>query len=235
MSPLNSVILTVFLSTVVVLAPAPSAAGDSAGAPDRDLAAGAAALDQWLERQSQIRTWSADVLQIRTLKALSKPLQSRGHVWFEQPNRFRWELGEPPRTIAVRTGDELVVAYPRLGQVEHYAYGGQTDPALKQAMALLEVGLPSDPGAFHERYALLDARPADDDRDAWRFELQPKSEAARRLIERIVLETSAGDAHLAATELVFPDGSTMRNQFSHYRVDPKLPDDVFKAPDVKAQ
>ncbi len=127
------------------------------------------------------------------------------------------------------------MAYPRLGQVEHYAYGEQADPVLKQAMALLEVGLPSDPRAFHERYALLNARHTADGTAQWRFELQPRSEAARRLIERVNLEVSEEDSRLLATELVFPDGSVMRNEFSNYEVDPKLPDDIFQAPRLSAQ
>ena len=60
-------------------------------------------LDAWLAQQAQAKTWSADVVQIRKLKSLVRPLESRGRVWFRQPNRFRWQLGEPPRTIAVRT------------------------------------------------------------------------------------------------------------------------------------
>lgn len=188
-------------------------------------AAGSAALDRWLERQAVLETWSARVEQTRTLKSLARPLVSEGQVWFAQPNRFRWELGDPPRTIAVRAGDGLVVAYPRLGQVERYAYGEQEDPALRQALALLEVGLPADPEAFHARYELLEA---ERDGSAWRFTLQPRETQARRLLERVVLEISAEDSRLLATELDFPDESVMRNEFSGHRLDPELPADLFE-------
>ncbi len=231
--------LTASLAASLMIVIAMGAAGahpalaDSGAADGSDLPAGTAALDQWLERQADIDTWSADVLQIRSLKSLSKPLKSSGHVWFEQPNRFRWELGNPPSTIAVRAGDQLVVAYPRLGQVEHYVYGEQANPALRQAMALLEVGLPANPQAFHDRYELLDAKHIDTD-SGWRFELRPRNEAARQLIERMNLEVSTQDSRLLATELVFPDGSTMRNEFSHYEINPKLPDDIFNLPSKAA-
>ena len=59
-------------------------------------------LNAWMDQQAKIKTWSADVVQIRNLKSLTRPLKSRGQVWFLQPNRFRWQLGDPPRTIAVR-------------------------------------------------------------------------------------------------------------------------------------
>lgn len=186
------------------------------------------ALDAWLERQGQIKTWSADVVQTRRLRSLTRALQSRGRVWFVRPNRFRWEIGReqgsPPRTIAVRTGEELLVAYPRLEHVERYRYDEQQDPGLRQALDLLEVGLPADPQAFHARYELLRGEQSE---GVWRFELEPRHEEARRLIERVRLEVATEDSRLLATELVFANGSELRNEFSNHRLDPDLPDDLF--------
>src|SRR5262245_33850193 len=53
-------------------------------------------LATWFARQPNIQTWSADVLQTRALKSLTLPLTATGHVWFAEPNRFRWEIGHPP-------------------------------------------------------------------------------------------------------------------------------------------
>jgi outer membrane lipoprotein-sorting protein len=181
-------------------------------------------LDTWLEKQAQVRTWSADVVQSRKLKSLVHPLESRGRVWFAQPNRFRWQLGDPPRTIAVRTGDELLIVYPRLKQLERYPLTDAIDPAWKQALALLEVGFPSDPQRFLAQYELVSATASD---SVWGFELRPSGNAARRLIERVRLEVSSEDFTLLATELEFPDGSTMRNQFSHHRLNAELDPSLF--------
>src|SRR5207253_1472077 len=73
-----------------------------------------ASLTAWLSAQTNIQTWSADFAQTRTLKSLTQPLMGTGRVWFAAPNRFRWELGNPAQTIAVRQPDELSVIYPRL-------------------------------------------------------------------------------------------------------------------------
>src|SRR5436190_8655940 len=77
-------------------------------------------LTAWLAAQPNIRTWSADFIQTRALKSLTQPLTATGQVWFAEPNRFRWELGHPPQTIAVRAPSELLVIYPRLKRVERY-------------------------------------------------------------------------------------------------------------------
>ena len=60
-----------------------------------------ALLFSWLNAQTNIQTWSADFTQIRSLKALTQPLTTAGHVWFAAPNRFRWEIEKPSPTFAV--------------------------------------------------------------------------------------------------------------------------------------
>lgn len=186
---------------------------------------GREALEAWLERQASIETWTAEVTQTRKLRSLARPLESHGRVWFRQPNRFRWQLGDPPRTIAVRTADELVILYPRLRRMERYRFGDDLDPSWRQALALLDVGFPSAPQTFYETYEVVSTARAG---DAWRFELRPAAAEARRLIESIRLEVAADDSSLLATELSFPDGSTLRNEFSGHQIDPDLDPSLFE-------
>lgn len=211
------------LAMLVSLALATSVrgAGDN-GAPGE----GDPALNLWLTRQSGVKTWSAKVVQTRKLKSLVRPLESKGEVWFKQPNRFRWQLGSPPRTIAIRTEAELVVVYPRLKQAERYAMDEALDPSWKQVMALLDVGFPTDPEAFRAQYELVSSEEVEGVR---RFELQPAARAARRLLDRIRLEVAVEDQTLLATELVFADGSTMRNRFSQHRFNVALDPGLFEA------
>src|SRR4051812_37750988 len=65
-----------------------------------------ALLNSFLEGQKKVQTWSAEFVQTRTMKSFAKPLTATGHVWFSAPNRFHWELGQPPQTIAVRGQNE---------------------------------------------------------------------------------------------------------------------------------
>ncbi len=208
------ILVFVLIGSLHLTFPKPTAAGATT-----DL------LDKWLERQAQIRAWSADVVQHRKLKSLVHPLTSEGRVWFRQPNQFRWQLGDPPRTIAVRSAEELMVIYPKLRQAERYPVSGISDPAWKQVLTLLEVGFPSTKEAFYSRYKIVSANQVD---KTLHFELQPLASAARRLLEKIRLEVSAQEFHLLATELVFPDGSIMRNQFSQHRLNPSLDDALFR-------
>lgn len=181
-------------------------------------------LAEWLEHQVKVETWSADVEQTRKLRALVKPLIATGRVVFAQPKRFRWQLGDPPRTLAIGTQDGLTVAYPRLKQVERYRYSDAISPSLRQVLDLLEVGFPSSADAFNERYALVEAQIDD---EIWRFVLQPRDKDARRLLERVNIEVAAEDLRVLSTEFEFPDGSLMRNAFSNAVANEPVDDGLF--------
>jgi len=182
------------------------------------------ALSAWLDYQVGIETWAADVTQTRKLRALVRPLVAEGRVVFAQPKRFRWQLGDPPRTVAVGTPTGLTVAYPRLKQAERYEYSDAVNPSLRQVLDLLEVGFPSSAEAFHARYELMSTEEGE---TSWLFALQPRDKDARRLLERVNIEVSADDLGLLSTEFVFPDGSSMRNEFADAIVNAPLDDDLF--------
>jgi outer membrane lipoprotein-sorting protein len=184
-----------------------------------------AVLSRWLDHHGAIDSWSADVTQIRSLKTLTRPLTSNGRMWFAQPNRFRWQLGDPPKTIAVRKDDVLMVVYPRLKQAERFPLGKEGESSWGQALALLEVGLPNGAETFCTSYELTGSSA---DAGTWAFDLRPADASARRLIERVRLEVTDKDLFLTATEIFFPDGSTMRNEFSGHQFDPVIDAAVFE-------
>jgi len=82
----------------------------------------------------------------------------------------------------------------------------------------------ANPERFHARYELLSVNTTT---QVHQFELQPKDEQARRLLARVRLDVSTGDLILMATELEFPDGSTMRNAFSHHKLDADIDVSLF--------
>src|SRR5262245_46490223 len=71
-------------------------------------------LNSFLASQTKIKTWSADFVETRTSKSFVQPLTAEGHVWFSAPDRFHWELGQPPQTIAVRQPEQMLVIYPKM-------------------------------------------------------------------------------------------------------------------------
>ena len=181
-------------------------------------------LSTWIAAQTNIHTWSADVVQTRTLKSLTQPLTANGRVWFEAPNRFRWELGNPPQTIAVRGPEEMVVIYPRLKHAERYPLTGEQAGQWKDVMKLLEAGFPRSESEMDSQYNILSQNVTG---DICELSLQPKSATARKMMPQIKIAFSTKDSSLTATELQFADGSTMRSDFKNPELNPKLDESLF--------
>lgn len=180
---------------------------------------------EWLTRQGDVRTWSADFVQTRSLKTLAQPLTTEGRVWFSAPDRFRWELGRPAQTIAVRQADAVVVHYPRLKRAERYpALAGGAGP-WSQMLSLLEAGFPRDRRHLDERFAVVSEAVTN---GLVALDLRPRSAAVRRMLPLFRVVLSAEDAALRATELVFADGSSLRNDFTAVQVNPVIEDGMFR-------
>jgi outer membrane lipoprotein-sorting protein len=182
-------------------------------------------LDWWFAAQKNVHTWSADFIQTRALKTLTQPLISKGRISFAAPDDFRWELGQPAQTIALRHGDEMFVIYPRLKRAERYSIGINAPPQLRDTMSLLQAGFPRDRKEFDSQFEMLSLMETN---GAWQLALQPKSAFARRMMPELRIGLATNDFSLASTELIFVDGSTMRNDFTNSVLNPVLDENLFK-------
>lgn len=181
-------------------------------------------LSTWIAAQAKIHTWSAEVVQTRTLTSLTQPLTAKGHVWFEAPNRFRWELGSPPQTIAVRGPEEMLIIYPRLKRAERYPTSGEQAGQWRDMMKLTEAGFPRSESELQSQYNTLSQQVTG---DICELTLQPKSASARKMMPQIKIGFSTKDSSLTSTELQFADGSTMRNEFKNPELNPKFDESLF--------
>jgi len=182
-------------------------------------------LDHWLSRQAEIRSWSADFTQTRTLKTLAQPVTSGGRVWFQAPNRFRWELGDPTQTLAVRGSNQVLILYPLLKRAERYRVDASAGGPWRHMLTLLEAGFPSSRQQLESRF-----RVAATEREPGRItiSLEPRSPAARRLMPLFRVRLDPATSTLQGTEMTFADGSTLQNSFSNVVENPNIPPDFFE-------
>jgi len=182
-------------------------------------------LDQWIAAQTNLHTWSADVLETRALKTLSQPLVSTGKVWVALPNHFRWELGQPAQTIAVRQPDQLFIIYPRLKRVEKYPLNGNQTGPWRDALALLDASFPRDRADLDSHFQLLSVIQTN---GIVEMRLQPRSQSARKFMSEISVTVHTNDFSPASTELKFSDGSSMRNDFINGVINPPINASLFE-------
>ena len=183
-----------------------------------------AVLNGWLAAQTNLHTWTADFTQTRMLKTLTQPLVATGHIWFATPNRFRWELGSPAKTIAVRNADEMFVIYPRLKRAEKYPLSGSASGEWRDMLSLLDAGFPRNRVDLDSRFHVLSLMEAN---GSWQLTLQPKSAFARKIINEIRVGLATNTFELTSTELVFVDGSRMRNDFTNSVLNPAFDEKIF--------
>ncbi len=185
------------------------------------------AVISWLNQQTKIQTWTADFVQTRRLKSLTQPLKAKGKVWFAAPNKFRWELGSPAQTIAVRAPEELLLMYPKMKRVERFPLSPQKTGPWREALGLLEAGFPRSREQMEAQYNILSQNISG---DSGKLVLQPKSAAARKMMPQIEVDFDTKDFLLRGTELQFADGSTMRNDFSNIVINPQIDMQMFSPP-----
>jgi outer membrane lipoprotein-sorting protein len=166
----------------------------------------------WLGVQTNVQTWAADFTQIRKLKALTQPLVSTGQVWFAAPQNFRWQLGAN-QTIAIRSNETMLVEYPRLKRAEKYDFQNSGPNEWKDALALLQSGFPRSREDIDRQFRILSLSNTN---GIYELELEPRSAGARKMMPQINVLIHS-NLTLAGTELVFADGSRMRNEFSNVR------------------
>ena len=187
-------------------------------------------LRSWLTARTNVQTWSAEVVQIRSLKTLTQPVTNHGRVWFATPDRFRWEIGTPPTTIAVRQPEQLLVIYPKLRRAERYSLDAKAAGPWKDTLALLEAGFPRSAAELEARFKVASQ---DVTNGVCEVVLLPRSASARKMMPQIRVVFATNDFSLRATELHLADGSTMRNEFGAGTLNEKLDEKLF-APELGA-
>jgi len=182
-------------------------------------------LQVWLASSQHLTTFHATVVQTRHLQAIRQPLVSTGEVWFAAPGRFRWEVGRPPQSIALRTPEELLVLSPRLRRAERYPQGAGAAGPERELMNLMEVGFPRDAAEFRSRFELVEIST---NAAGVRLRLHPRSAAARRLMPELTVGLDPDLSALRTTEMTFADGSRMRNEFHSVITNGPMADDLFR-------
>ncbi len=182
-------------------------------------------LGRWLAAQTNLGSWTANLVQTRSLNVLAEPLTANGKVWVNGPNEFRWELDPPASTLVLRQPDQLLVIYPRLKRVEKYALNSVPSGTVKDALALLDASFPRDRATVEARFRIMSTVETN---TVFLVTLQPKSASARKLISEIQIGLRTNDCSMASTEMRFADGSVLRNDFNTVAVRQSIPPERFK-------
>lgn len=171
------------------------------------------ALARLQARYETTRTLAADFRQTIESPTLATPLESKGTVAFEKPNRMRWEYEVPDRQLIVGDGEILWIYQPEDKQAIK-APLGQMFQATTPVSFLAGLGhLDRDFNATLER----------EEAERWVLRLVPKTEKSIGTLVLVVRKSDAGVDEARVTDSL---GTTTRLLLSKEKrnvdLDPKL-------------
>lgn len=189
-------------------------------APAWDLAP----VKKWIASQAGMKSLSADLVQTRKFRTLKDPLERPGHVWFQTPDAFRWELGSPPTRIVLRYKDEMAMIEPEKKRAERMDPQAMGQRAGQPKMGLMEFPLATDFAAFERQFEILDLQTQG---TQCSLTILPRDPESRKVMRDIRLEFDTSNNHLLAFEITFRDGSSLRNEFSRIEINAQIDPRTF--------
>lgn len=177
-----------------------------------------------LEAQGDLKSISADFTQTRALKTLKSPIALKGHFWFAAPDRFRWQLGDPPRTIIIGTKKGATAIHPLKKHAEKSdlsASGGFSTQRVFEMMAL------SGKRTLEEFQKHMNVLCLKTSGTRCRLEMLPKDPSATRGLSSINLEFDCKTGQWLDFEIVTREGSSIRTELNNVRTNSVIDGGVF--------
>ncbi len=183
-----------------------------------------APLKHWLARQGEIRSVQADFVQTRSFHALRDPLASPGHLWFSAPHSFRWELGNPVKTVVLRRGDAAFLIQPVKKHAERLDTADLGKPGGSNPLPMMDFPMAKSFEDFNRQFEVLALSLTG---TRCHVELQPRDPQAAKFLAALHLDFDTETGSLLSFEARTRDGSSLRNEFNNVRFNAKIDPHVF--------
>lgn len=183
-------------------------------------------VERWLQTNADTNSLKVDFVQSKALKTVRNPMVQSGVMWIDYPsNQFRWQLGDPAKTIVVSKGkNHLAVLRTPLKRVEYREVGKSSGAP---GLSSLTRGFPKTMAEFNHRYKVLNIAKVG---NSWEVVTQPlgrDGEGVSRF--RFVIDQQR--FLLKGLVIDLKDGSTVTTTFQRVNRNAAINAAVFK-PDM---
>lgn len=192
-----------------------------------------APVEKWLGRMKGMKSLEATFVQQKFLQTLRSPLTTKGHIWIQYPDDFRWELGEPAATVAIRNQDVLTILEPKKMRAQRYsltAKKGQAASSLPAGMASATKTFPRTMEDLQQHFEILDLRRVD---KVYQLILKPKDKNLTFAMRKVLFFIDVEKYYLHGFEIQFRDKSRVRTTFTKLKFNPKIAKALLQ-PDLEA-
>ena len=204
---------------LVLLLPFLLVSGARAADPDMDL------VKRWLTKQAGAKAVAIDFTQTRELRSLKRPIEIDGKLWFKAPGSFRWELGQPARTIALQSvGEDMLVVEPKKRRAKRFTKEALLEKGRGQGVGFLGAGLPRGIEAFTSQFTITATERKG---DLYHVEARLNNKRAALVLRKIVFFVDAESLESKGFYLRFRDASSITTTFNKIVKNPQIPASTF--------
>lgn len=182
-------------------------------------------LKAWIAKSATLKTLIADFKQERHLRTVTKPLETTGRVWIQVGGGFRWQVGDPPKIVAVLgPKGEFTVINEGKKAAEIFSPEALEKDQAGQSLAFLRAGFPASLEAFQQQFEILQIVP---DGDWDRIELKPAGRESSFAVTKMGMYVHRGRHTLGSMQVYLRDGSWIDTRFTGTQENPEIPAALF--------
>ena len=190
----------------------------AAPVPDRST------LESWIAAQKPVQRVVVELTQERFLKGLRKPLAATGRLWLDRRGLMRWQMGDPPKTIALYKDREVMVIKPEKKTVEKRTLGAEGDPQGEMERSFLRSGLPDSVESIEKFFRIGETTRAN---GLATVRLTPRDAQTGTVLLAVDLLIDEAKMQLSGYDVSFRDGSVIKTSFTALRINPPADESVF--------
>jgi outer membrane lipoprotein-sorting protein len=191
-----------------------------------------APLQQWIDTLNTADTLQADFVQRREIKTFKNPLESRGTLSYEAPDKFRWEVAQPPST-AILTPEQVTIIYPNMERVEVISVESIESSKWRDTFELIRAGFPESMEDLQDHFRILSVQPVEEQEGLYLLRMELRKSRAGNPVREVQVAFNPDKASPRQTALHFKDGSQVVTIFTTSQVNADLPQGTF-TPDIPA-
>lgn len=167
-----------------------------------------------------VKTLKADFVQERHIALFFDVLKSGGILSFERPDKLRWELNEPYRTLMLFNSNDVAKFRIEDGNIEKANFG--MEDLLRGTLSQIITILKGDFGKSMEAYnfEVMEG-------NAYLLKLTPKSEAMAKTILSLELFFDPKSLQMSQIIIREPHDDFMKIIFTEHRINETLSDRLF--------
>ncbi len=184
-----------------------------------------APVGKWIAGQRELQSLTADFVQTRSLKTLRDPLANPGRLYFRAPDAFRWELGQPARAILLRNRDHVFLIEPAKKKATRFSASALEPKSGTQGLLMMKFPMAKNVEDFKAQFDVIDLQEIENDCEV---SLLPKDANARKFLQSLTFRFVKSTGELRFFEMTTREGSKLRNDFSHVRVNEKIDPAIFE-------